>query len=107
VWDASQACVYGERTSPRSIPGVTDRSITSKKVIDYLKKIVAERRAPLVLRCDNGLEFISIALGQFAEEKFGLHHIPPVQPWRSGSVESFNSRIQDECLNVNFFDHIY
>jgi putative transposase len=25
------------------------------------------------------------------------------EPWRSGCVESFNSRIRDECLNINSF----
>jgi len=54
-----------------------------------------------VLRCDNGPEFISIALGEFAEEKLGIHYIPPGQPWRNGFVESFNSRVRDECLNMN------
>jgi len=24
-------------------------------------------------------------------------------PWRNGYVESFNSRIRDECLNINSF----
>jgi transposase InsO family protein len=29
--------------------------------------------------------------------------IPPGEPWRNGYVESFNSRIRDECLNINSF----
>ena len=33
----------------------------------------------------------------------GLHFIPPGQPWRNGYVESFNSRVRDECLNINTF----
>jgi putative transposase len=32
-----------------------------------------------------------------------LHFIPPGAPWRNGYVESFNSRIRDECLNINSF----
>jgi hypothetical protein len=27
----------------------------------------------------------------------------PGEPWRNGYVESFNSRIRDECLNINSF----
>lgn len=27
----------------------------------------------------------------------------PGSPWRNGYVESFNSRIRDECLNINSF----
>jgi len=75
--------------------GITDRSITSEKVIDYMKKIITERGAPLVLRCDNGPELISIALGEFAKEKLGMRYIPPGQPWRNGYVESFYSRVRD------------
>jgi transposase InsO family protein len=29
--------------------------------------------------------------------------IPPGQPWRNGYIESFNSRVRDECLNINMF----
>jgi integrase-like protein len=29
--------------------------------------------------------------------------MPPGQPWRNGYVESFNSRVRDECLNINAF----
>ena len=90
-----------------SILDITDRSITSEKVIDYVKKIIAQRGAPLVLRCDNGPEFISHALNEFAVGQLGIHYIPPGQPWRNGYVESFNSRVRDECLNMNSFDHIY
>jgi putative transposase len=32
-----------------------------------------------------------------------LHFIPPGQPWRNGYIESFNSRVRDECLNINMF----
>jgi putative transposase len=33
-------------------------------------------------------------------ERTGLHFIPPGQPWRNGYIESFNSRVRDECLNM-------
>lgn len=33
----------------------------------------------------------------------GLSYIPAGSPWRNGYVESFNSRIRDECLNINSF----
>ena len=38
-----------------------------------------------------------------AGERVGLHFIPPGQPWRNGYIESFNSRVRDECLNINMF----
>ena len=33
----------------------------------------------------------------------GLHFIPPGQPCRNGYVEFFNSRVRDECFNINTF----
>jgi Integrase core domain len=36
-------------------------------------------------------------------EKTSSTSIPPGEPWRNGYVESFNSRIRDECLNINIF----
>jgi transposase InsO family protein len=38
-----------------------------------------------------------------ARERVGLAFIPPGEPWRNGYVESFNSRVRDECLNINIF----
>jgi Integrase core domain len=39
----------------------------------------------------------------WAAGRVGLHFIPPGEPWRNRYVESFNSRIRDECLNTNSF----
>ncbi|WP_373271569.1 integrase core domain-containing protein, partial [Micrococcus luteus] len=54
-------------------------------------------------RSDNGPEFISEAMADWAGTRTGLSYIPPGSPWRNGYVESFNSRIRDECLNINSF----
>ena len=79
-----------------SLLNITDCSITAEKVIDYMKTIIAQRGLPKVLRCDNGPEFISIILGEFAEEKLGIHYIPPGQPWRNGYVVS---TLTEKCTN--------
>ena len=68
-----------------------------------LEELVAEHGAPMVLRSDNGPEFISEAVADWAGTRTGLSYIPPGQPWRNGYVESFNSRLRDECLNINSF----
>ncbi len=49
-----------------SLLDITDTSITSEKVIQAMQKIIDDRGAPLVIRCDNGPEFISQALNEFA-----------------------------------------
>ena len=51
-------------------------------------------------RRDNGPELACSAMADWAAGQVGLHFIPPGEPWRNGYVESFNSRIRDECLNI-------
>jgi putative transposase len=42
-------------------------------------------------------------MADWAASRFGLHFIPHGQPWRNGDVESFNSKLRDECLNITSF----
>jgi transposase InsO family protein len=80
------------------------RSITADELIAELDRIAAQRGTyPAVLRCDNGPELICAAMADWATGGVGLYFIPPGAPWRNGYVESFNSRIRDECLNINSF----
>jgi putative transposase len=83
--------------------GVVARSVTADVLIDELDGIAAQRGYPAVLRCDNGPELACEAMADWAGERVGLSFIPPGEPWRNGYVESFNSRVRDECLNINVF----
>jgi putative transposase len=84
--------------------GLVERSITAEDLITELDRLAAERGGyPAVLPCDNGPELACAAMADWAGEHAGLHFIPPGQPWRNGYVESFNSRVRDECLNINTF----
>ena len=81
------------------MPGrLVERSLTAGNLIDELDRLAAQRGYPAVLRCDNGPELACGAMADWAAGQFGLHFIPPGEPWRNGYVESFNSRIRDECL---------
>lgn len=83
---------------------MVERSITGDHLIDELNRTAAQRRTyPAVLRCDNGPELACSAMADWPAGQVGLHLIPPGEPWRNGYVESFNSRIRDECLNINSF----
>jgi hypothetical protein len=42
-------------------------------------------------------------MADWATGRVGLSFVPPGQPWRNGYIESFNSRVRDECLNINSF----
>jgi transposase InsO family protein len=96
------ASIVDEHTR-ECLGGLVERSITADRLVDELDRIVAVRGVPRVLRCDNGPEFASRVLADWAENRIGIAYIPPGKPWRNGYVESFNSRIRDECLNLTSF----
>ena len=96
-------CSIVDEHTRECIGGLVDRSITATKLTDHLEALVAVRGAPATLRCDNGPELISEAMAHWAGTRTGLSYIPPGSPWRNGYIESFNSRIRDECLNINTF----
>jgi putative transposase len=83
--------------------GLADRNITRDDLIAELDRLAVDRGDPAVLRCDDGPELVCAARADWAGERTGLHFIPPGQPSRNGYVESFNSRVRDECLNINMF----
>lgn len=84
--------------------GLVERSITGENLINELDRLAGQRGTyPTVLRCDNGPELACSAMADWAHGQVGLHFIPPGDPWRNGYVESFNSCIRDECLNINSF----
>ncbi|WP_448941047.1 IS3 family transposase [Micrococcus luteus] len=96
-------CSIVDEHTRECIGGLVERSITADRLTAHLGDLVAARGAPAVLRSDNGPEFISEAMADWAGTRTGLSYIPPGSPWRNGYVESFNSRIRDECLNINSF----
>jgi putative transposase len=54
--------------------------------------------------CDNGPEFASQVLDQWAYERgVTLHFIERGKPVQNAYAESFNGRFRDECLNESWF----
>ncbi|WNB89366.1 IS3 family transposase [Glutamicibacter protophormiae] len=96
-------CSIVDEHTRECIGGLVERSITADRLTAHLEDLVAVRGAPAVLRSDNGPEFISDAMAHWAGTRTGLFYIPPGSPWHNGYVESFNSRLRDECLNINSF----
>jgi putative transposase len=82
---------------------LVERSVTAAVLIDELDRVAQLRGYPAVLRCDNGPELACAAMADRAGDRVGPSFIPPGEPWRNGYVESFNSRVRDECLNINIF----
>jgi putative transposase len=81
-----------------------DKSIKAKDVICVLADVFSERGAPMYVRSDNGSEFVEKALKKWlAQNGTDTIHIEPGKPWQNGFIESFNSRVRDEFLNMEVF----
>lgn len=76
----------------------------SSQVIEVLRRLVAEREAPVRIYCDNGPEFISVLLDQWAYfANVKLDFSRPGRPSDNAFCESFNNRVRQELLNPNWF----
>lgn len=79
-------------------------SIRSGRVIEVLSRIISERGAPKYLRSDNGPEFVSKALLKWLlAANIDTALIDPGKPWQNGADESFNGKLRDECLSLEWF----
>ena len=81
-----------------------DLSLPSARVVRVLDRIVDWRGCPLKIRMDNGPEFISVTLADWAE-KYGikLEFIEPGKPTQNSYVERFNRTYRTEVLNMYAF----
>ena len=82
-----------------------NRSMTGMKVAQALEQARHERgHLPESITVDNGSEFCSRALEVWAmSNEVRLCFIRPGRPVENGFIESFNGRLRDECLNVEWF----
>ncbi len=79
-------------------------SIRSGRVIEVLSRLVSLHGAPRHLRSDNGPEFVSHAILRWlAQANIETALIDPGKPWQNGTDESFNGRLRDECLTLEWF----
>ena len=85
-----------------------DRSMTGTKVAQALADRKEERGSlPESITVDNGSEFCSRALEAWAmTNEVQLCFIRPGRPVENGFIESFNGRLRDECLNVEWFSSL-
>lgn len=87
-----------------SIDIVADHSISGAYVTRILEQAVCFRGAPRVIRTDQGPEFTSKALDQWAYYRgVQLKLIEAGKPTQNAFIESFNGRFRDECLNEHWF----
>lgn len=82
-----------------------DRSMSSAKVAEALTAAVDEYgAAPESITVDNGTEFTGRAFEVWTLERgVRVNFIRPGKPVENSYAESFNGRLRDECLNVEWF----
>ena len=81
-----------------------DTSLPGLRVAQVLERVAQERGLPETIQVDNGPEFISRVVDQWAYTNgVALHFIDPGKPVQNAFIESFNGKFRDECLNQNWF----
>jgi putative transposase len=95
-------CVV-DNFSRECLAAVVDTSLGGVRVVRELERLVSERGTPEVIVSDNGTELTSCAVLRWATGRLDWHYIEPGKPIQNAFIESFNSRLRDECLNEHVF----
>jgi putative transposase len=92
----------------REVLNITiDTSLTSLRVIRELNKLIEWRGKPIKWRCDNGPEYVSQALEDWAvANKIQLTFIQKGKPHQNGYVERFNRTYREEILDNYAFENL-
>lgn len=93
--------------SRESLTIEVDSSITGRRVVGVLERIAPLYGRPETIRMDNGPEFISKALDEWAHRhQVRLDFSRPGKPTDHAHIESFNGRFRQECLNQHWFSSL-
>jgi putative transposase len=81
-----------------------DCGISGEYVTRLLDRTAVLHGDPAAVRTDNGPEFTSRAFVAWTIE----HHVRPLliepgKPMQNGTIERFNGKFRDECLNEHWF----
>ena len=73
-------------------------------VARVLTRLGWERGLPTTIACDNGTEFTSRALDQWAyAQRVKLDFSRPGKPTDNAFIEAFNASVRRECLSQHYF----
>ena len=82
-------------------------SLLIQKVIRSLNQLIEYEGKPVQIRCDNGPEYISDALEDWAfEQVIILSYIESRNPQQNAYVERFNRTMRYDWLNQELFDNL-
>lgn len=78
-----------------------DFSLPSLRVIRALEQIIEWRGRPQAIRCDNGPEYVSGALKDWAEKRgIRLQFIQPGRPQQNACIERYNRTVRYDWLRI-------
>lgn len=81
-----------------------DLNLPARRVIRVLDRVAMWRGYPKQIRMDNGPEFISVAMAQWAEEHdIHLEYIEKGKPTQNAFIERFNGTFRSEVLDYYVF----
>ena len=84
-----------------------DFSLPAERVIRALDQIIEWRGQPAMIRCDNGPEYISELLKQWALKRgIWLDFIQPGKPQQNAYIERYNRTVRYDWLAQYLFDSI-
>ena len=82
-------------------------SITSKRVITILERLILEKGKPAAIRAENGPDFIAAVLCDWCRERnITLRFIQPGRPMQNGFIERFNRSYRQDVLDANLFSNL-
>jgi len=85
-----------------------DRSLSAKRVVRTLDRIIEQTGKPAVIRTDNGAEFTSKELELWAVEKgITIQFMQPGKPMQNGYIERFNRLYREAVLDAYLFFDLY
>lgn len=81
-----------------------DSSLSGERVVRVLERLRETRGLPQVIQTDNGPEFTGHKLDAWAySHRVRLFFIEPGKPVQNAHIESFNGKLRNECLNLEWF----
>ena len=75
-------------------------------MVRELERLTIERALPDTVVSDNGTELTSGAVLRWATGRVAWHYLEPGTPVQNAFIESFNSKLRDECLNEYVFTRL-
>ena len=84
-----------------------DRSLPAERVIQSLDQIIEWRGQPKAIRCDNGPEYISGALREWAAKRaIRMDYIQPGNPQQNAYIERYNRTVRYDWLQQYLFETV-